>query len=337
MRTRVGTTRSIVMHANPPDPGTHPVAPRRRRRLRRTLCAVLAVPLLVPPLGLAALAAWLHGDPTDRMLARVGELVAAEPSAPRDEGAYRVVDEELVSSSGLRVRIRTKRPSAEGPPRRALLILGGVERGRGAVDLIDDTRGCVVSAIDYPYDGEKRKLSPAEIVQSFGALREGILDTPSALLLARQHLARQPDVDPERIELVGASLGGIFVVYAGALDDGFDRVFTLHSGGDIDRLISVGLQRHIGLAPLRASVAWLPRYMLGGYGPEHFAPRIAPRPYVMITAADDERIPRESVLSLFEAACEPKQLVWVEGWHVDGDRRETLAPLLAAMFLELDD
>lgn len=313
-------------------------APRalNRRWLRRIALAV-ALALGALALAIAALAVWLHDEPSEAMRARVGDVARVEVLDSASFGGDLVTDERLVSTTGLEVTLRVRRPP-DGAPRSGatLLILGGLERGRFAVDLLPELRGHVVAALDYPYDGPKRKVRANDLVRGFGALRRALLDTPPAAMLARRHLATLPFVDPDRIELVGASLGGIFVCYVGALDPGFKRVFCLHAGGDVDALIAKGLERKIGVAPLRAAISWLPRYMLGGYGPERFVPRIAPRPFVMVCASGDERIPRGSVESLFDAASEPKELVWVDGVHLDGDRRETLAPILEVMFARLE-
>lgn len=314
------------------------VAPRRPIVLRAARWAGAAIVgvLLLGAALLGALAWWLHGEPTERMLARVGEVASVEVvEVVHGEGSV-VTDEVLTSTTGLRVRLRTKRP-ADGTSRSGttLLILGGLERGRFAVDLFDDLRGHTIAALDYPYEGPKRKVRARDIVARFGELRQALLDSPPAALLARRHLAAQPFVDPTRIELVGASLGGIFVCYAGALDDGFERVWTLHAGGDIDGLIALGLERKIGFAPLRRAISWIPRYMLGGYGPEAFVGRIAPRPYVMVCASGDERIPRGSVERLFDAAGDPKELVWVDGLHLDGDEPESLDAVLAVVLERL--
>ena len=50
--------------------------------------------------------------------------------------------------------------------------------------------------------------------------------------------------------------------------------------------------------------------------PERFAPAIAPRTLIMVNGAGDSLVPRRYVLALYDAAREPKELVWVEGEHV---------------------
>jgi len=96
------------------------------------------------------------------------------------------------------------------------------------------------------------------------------------------------------------------------------------------------MKRKIGFAPLRAALAWIPRNTVGGYGPEHFVARIGPRPFVPVCATGDARIPRYAVETLYNAAREPRELLWVEGAPLDGGRPKPLEPILAAMFERLD-
>ena len=62
-------------------------------------------------------------------------------------------------------------------------------------------------------------------------------------------------------------------------------------------------------------------FFIGGpqLAPERWAPRIAPRPVVMVNAIDDERMPRAAVESLYDRAAHPKELIWMSGRHIHGD------------------
>jgi hypothetical protein len=53
--------------------------------------------------------------------------------------------------------------------------------------------------------------------------------------------------------------------------------------------------------------------------PSRWAGRIAPRAFMMVSASDDERMPRAQVQELFRSAREPKQQIWMPGVHVHGD------------------
>jgi hypothetical protein len=62
--------------------------------------------------------------------------------------------------------------------------------------------------------------------------------------------------------------------------------------------------------------------------PARWAPRIAPRPFIMVNARDDERMPRDAIEALYAAAREPKELIWLEGPHVRGNRPQVVASLV---------
>lgn len=306
-------------------------AARSVRRRRWLLLGGLGV---AGAAALAALAAGLLRDPTPRFLARRSHLTAAVVEGSARQGAYVVERLRLRAASGLAVELAVKRPAADGgvraPVRRPLLLLlGGHETGRDAVDLVDDTRGTVVAALSYPYR-EARALHGPRVLLAIPAVRRAILDTPPAILLALDHLLAQPYVDPRRVELVGVSLGSPFAVVAGALDPRCRRVWSIHGAGDLRRLLAAGLERRIGFAPLREAVAAL-AYLCGAgpsVAPERWVGRISPRPFVMVNGSGDERLPRRAILALYARARQPKELVWLPGPHVEPERRQVVQRLV---------
>jgi len=293
-------------------------------------------PVPVGGLGLALAMAlggvWLvERDPTPRFLARRSRLVAAVVETSARTGADVVERVRLRSASGLGVELAIKRPLEDGTPRRRPLVvlLGGLETGRDAVDLVADTRGTVIAALSYPYRGATALHGP-RVVLAVPAIRAAILDTPPAILLSLDHLLAQAYVDPRRVELVGVSLGAPFAIVAGALDPRCRRVWSVHGAGDLRRLLDAGLRGRIAAAPPRAALAAL-AYLCGAgpsVAPERWVGRIAPRPFVMVNGLDDERLPRRAILELYARAREPKELVWVPGPHVEPERRQVVERLL---------
>jgi dienelactone hydrolase len=284
----------------------------------------------------AAWAAWqVERDPAPRFLARRSRLLAAVRESRTPAGGSVVERLRLRATSGLAVELAVKRP-AEGPGRPPLpgrrplvVLLGGFETGRDAVDLVADPRGVVLAALSYPYPGPP-PAHGARGVLALPRLRAAILDTPSAVLLALDYLLEQPYVDPGRVELVGVSLGAPFAVVAGALDPRVRRVWSVHGAGDLPLLIDTALRGAIPAAPLRRSVARLGYLLAAGpaVAPERWVGRIAPRPFVMLNAADDERMPRRAILALYDRARPPKELLWVSGPHVEPDRRGVVEGLI---------
>jgi fermentation-respiration switch protein FrsA (DUF1100 family) len=77
-------------------------------------------------------------------------------------------------------------------------------------------------------------------------------------------------------------------------------------------------------------VAHLAYHLAGGpaVAPERWVGRIAPRPFLMLNASGDERLPRRAILALYEKARQPKELQWIPGPHIEPDRRGVVEGLI---------
>jgi hypothetical protein len=300
---------------------------------------VLIAVVLIGAVKLGAVL-WLLRDPEPVFAARQGTLATVE--ARTADRVDEMVDQEFVltSTSGLSFEISVRSPRAgdsTGPTagastgaerRRLFLILGGHTRGKGAGALIADTRGSIVASLEYPFDGDHAATGWSALAE-IPAIRRTFYDTPPAVSLALDLLLARDDVDPERVELVGASFGAPFATIAAARDARVTRLWLAHGGGDVYALIEQGLKREIGFTPVRVGAALLATTLISGprFAPEKWIGRVAPRPVVMLNAEDDEKIPRHSVEVLWEAAREPKDLVWLPGQHMMGSRPEVLERL----------
>ena len=254
-----------------------------------------------------------------------GELTQSHEE-PAQTGEH-YVDQEvrLESSRGLTVEMTVRVPLLPSDsPRPAVLLVGGHRTGREAARLVSDSHGAVVAALSYP-----TRIRKIRDLDDFFAVRRGITDTPAAISLAMDYLRERAEVDPERIELVGVSLGAPFVCVAGSRDPRFRRVWAIHGGGSPERLLAHALREEIGWAPLRR---WVARSLTLAslatlLAPEDWVAGISPRPFVMVNARGDERIPAECVELLYAAAREPKELLWIDGNHVDPDETQLVQDL----------
>jgi len=295
-------------------------------------------------LGGAPLVATALRDPTPRFLERRSHLVAVREDAAEVVDGYRVQSVRVRAASGLEVDLLLKRPAADpgdeysptiGGRRPLVVLLGGHNTGRDAVRLIPDTRGAVVAALSYPYRGDHR-VKGLRVVRYVPAIRRAVFDTPPAIMLALDYLLAQPDVDPRQVEAIGVSLGAPFVVIAGALDRRITRVWAVHGSGGSYGPLELNLRRNIPFAPARAVVAGLATLLISGprLAPEQWAARIAPRPFVMVNARDDARMPRALVARLYASAREPKRIIWVSGGHVRA-RAEVVRPLIDTLLVRI--
>ena len=123
-----------------------------------------------------------------------------------------------------------------------------------------------------------------------------------------------------------AKLNGAKLIH---VDPRFTRIWALHGSGGSYAPLEASMRRTIGFAPLRAVAATIANVLISGprLAPEKWAAGISPRPFVMVNATDDERLPRESVEALYEGAAEPKEIIWMSGRHIHADA-ETIQRLV---------
>jgi dienelactone hydrolase len=288
---------------------------RRQRGLRLT-----GFVLLTAIAGAVVGGLWLTRDPEPHMLARRSGLASVTEGPVVVQDNHELRDVKLRAASGLEVELTIKRPIAHGlakGQRPLALVLGGHRRGRNAVQFIPDAGGMIVAALSYPYAGEPRP-DALEFVRDIPNIRQAFLDTPPAIMLALDYLLMQPDVDPKWIEVVGVSLGGPFVTIAGALDSRISRVWVVHGSAGSYGPLEVSMRREIPIPGVRHAAAALSALIINGPGlaPEQWASRVAPRPFMMVNARNDERMPRQLVERLYDGAKEPKTIVWLDGGHV---------------------
>ncbi len=293
---------------------------------RRVAAAVLIAATAVA----AALFAYRQYDYRPRFARAAGELVAVRDSTGigTAEDGKQLTEVTLVSDTGLEIRARVRAegtPSGERYP--AAILLGGYKTGRKAVDIPAQTGNLVLLSIEYPYSGPERPRG-LDWVRYFGTMRRAILDTPAAVLLAAQYLYARRDVDPDRVTVIGVSLGVPFSVAAAATDKRIAGAALLHGGGDIATMAYYAFADR-GPTWIMHSLAWGLSWVAAPLEPTRYAGDVAPRPVLMVNAADDEFIPRSSVLELYGALRQPKRIVWLESSHVATSDEEVVNGLMS--------
>jgi hypothetical protein len=274
--------------------------------------------------------AYLLRDPLPHFLERRSTLASVTEGEPVLDDAAELTPVRLTARSGLTVELMVRRAVADSSRRLPVaVILGGHYTGANAVRMLGDTPGVLVAAISYPYDGEPRP-DALTFLRDIPRIRRAFLDTPPAIMLALDYLRGRPDADTTRVEGLGVSLGAPFMCIAGALDPRMTRVWALHGSGGSYVPLEANMRRTIKFAPLRAVAAALATIIINGpnLDPVRWTARISPRPFVMVNASGDERLPREAIDALYESARQPKELVWMEGRHVRA-RSETVKELVA--------
>lgn len=291
-----------------------PAAPRRRR-IAAALVALLAV----------ALAAWLTPWRTRDLGAL--ERAAVVPDEPLS-APYFVDDVTLHTTTGRRLSCLLRRPIANPANARlaAFLVSGGIRTGRRAVLAVDSAFAGIVMACDYPWEDPAR-LSWPRFLLRLTKSRGEITATPQALAIAATWLLAREDVDRSRFIALGASLGVPPVAAWAARDERPRAVALLYGGGDLGAILEANMARRIGSAWLRRAVAGVLAWTIAPLEPLRTVPAIAPRPLFLVASPDDARIPARSAQLLFDAAGEPKRILWLSGAHMRTRETELLALL----------
>lgn len=248
----------------------------------------------------------------DYMLLR-GRLVAAETSAAGFRGRYAIQRVRLSSSTGLEVTGRLLRP-ASTTPAPAVLLNDGRELDSRAIDYLPaDFGDVVVLSIDYP-EAIPYTVGVKDMVLNGGTIRKAARLIPASFSLAGEWLSMREDVDAERVGIVATSFAVPFATIAAAMDARFRDVGLIYGAGDFATVMAA----NITLRPrfLRRPAAWLATRAFREFEPERHVAQIAPRPLLMINGIDDPQMPREAVQSLYDAAREPKTVIWLRTGHL---------------------
>jgi dienelactone hydrolase len=158
------------------------------------------------------------------------------------------------------------------------------------------TRGVATLAIDLPLHCEREgsidDLSLRKPLQLIGAWRLALAEMRQAL----DNLSNLAAVDPERLAIVGYSLGSYLAVVAAA-EDARVRAIVLASGGDLPEQTPFATLVRAAADPLRSV------RKLGG------------RPLLMVNGRYDRTIVAAQAERLFAAARDPKEMYWYNGGH----------------------
>ncbi|MCK5439351.1 MAG: prolyl oligopeptidase family serine peptidase [Gemmatimonadetes bacterium] len=294
--------------------------------MRRTVTLVLLAAALVLVVGL-----WRYQTRDYRpVFSRVaGTLIQVRDSTGigRAQDGKQLTEVTLISDTGLEVRLRVRalgeRTGIRYP---AALLVGDIKTGRKTADVPRKTENLILASIDYPYDGPQWPRG-WQWVRYFVPLRRGFLDTPPALLLAAQYLYTRGDVDPERVSIIGVSLGVPFATATAATDRRLSGAALLHGGADIRRMAYYAYADG-GPAWVMNGLAIATALVVAPLEPAKYAGEIAPRPTLVVNTTDDTRIDPQAGDRLQRAVRQPKQVVWHEAGHVRRSETEIVAELM---------
>ena len=278
---------------------------------------------------------YLHADYTRVFLRNRAGLAGVREESLGSDPVFDNYNVFLLDSKGgeLACMVRSPRNTKDRLP--AILVIDGYDSGGKVVSLFESTKAVLVS-FDWP-DDRGYKYQGTNIGPFLAGIRRSLIRMVCAIPLVVDYLETRPDVDPEKIIMLGASLGVPAAVNGAAIDTRFRAAILLYGGGDISRMMENSARSTIPEAWKRTLVSWWVEAALAPIEPLKYIGRISPRPVLMINGKDDASIPGDCVMSLYREAKEPKDLIWLETGHVQPELAELILRLEGIITLWLGE
>jgi len=306
-------------------------ATKRRRFLVWPLVGLGLI--LVPPtlwLGVQM----LHGpedllrDPLPNITREIVEPYAGEGC--RTES--RCSDVSLLSRHAPPIRFATALPAETTEERLPTVILfGGFRTGREALKHLPELgRNAVVT---YEYPVERRDWKEASTIGRLALGYGAAFRVPRQLAALLRWVRAQPWADPNRISLVGVSLGAMVLPAAQRLAQEHDAPPTTsvlaYGGADQATVVEANLKKILPEA-LRRPAAWLIARVFNAMEPAAHLPHLR-GDFLLINGDRDKRIPLAAIESLQSATPEPNQIVMLSSGHIDPKDLALLDQILGIM------
>ena len=205
---------------------------------------------------------------------------------------------------------------------------------------------------DQYMQGERKLRGKQSFLSRCKAFAQRAAKTVNETRRLIDYLSAHPDIDPQRIYLVGASYGAITGSTVMARDKRLRAGVLVYGGGDFRKLLQ-SYANHLGMAAFLGMIDGrnlnpekppLPkltaaqerkvtlvigciipvvRYFIGVSDPIHYVARISPTPVYFQNGKHDVLVPAAAGKALQDAAREPKKITWYESDHVGIDLEQT--------------
>lgn len=228
--------------------------------------------------------------------------------------------------------------------------------------------GFAVVCFDQFTQGERKQRRARSLLARGKAFAQRAAKTVNETRRLIDYLSTHPEIDPQRIYLMGASYGAVTGSIVMAKDKRLRAGVLVYGGADYRKLLD-SYANHLGMAAvlglidgknvrpekpplpkLTASqerkvslvlrcVIPIARYFLGVADPIHYAAQISPTPVYFQNGKHDVLVPAAAGKALQDAAREPKKITWYESDHVGIDLEQTKQVLADGLrwLLEQDD
>ncbi len=262
-------------------------------------------------------------------------------------GTVKLIRFSYLSANNQRVPALLFLPSgaSKAKPVPCLVLLHGLGGGKeqmAGLALGSTQNGYAALAIDEYGQGERtapnvKDADPAreqarQTAQLEKTVRQSAVDVRRGL----DYLATRPDINKTKLGLVGISLGAIIGTVTAGVEPRLKATALVSGGGDWALILKSLAVRggDVGGKSTRTfkDADWARlSATLAPEDPLTFAPHVAPRPLLLIGGRKDTTIVPQATQELYEAAREPKQIVWFAPYgHVPPP--EVVYPALKTFF-----
>lgn len=213
----------------------------------------------------------------------------------------------LTLEDGAELTAELRLPAAADGPHPAVMLFGGLRSAGEVLDLLPESEQPIaLASFDYPFEVPRDLRFPGAL-RHLPAARRAIFDTLEGIGRLHAALAAHPDIDAERITVVGASLGAPFAVISAA-EHRIPGMVAVQGYGKLATVISH--QFRIRWEPEWGSAGALAAKLLGHAialwarlpEPEPHARQLTSGQHGLLIAADaDQIIPESASQALWRA------------------------------------
>ena len=216
-------------------------------------------------------------------------------------------------------------PKSDDEPWPCAVFLHGIGQKKEYVDKIAQPlvdAGFALATFDQYTKGERRLDDPSPLDELIALRRRGALTVNETRRLV-DFLQTRPDIAHDRIYMLGASYGAITGSTAVAFEKRIRAAVLCYGGGDLPVLLASDAVRNELGAWATGLVTPIAAFLLSPADPIHHVAGIASRPVLFQNGKHDCLIPIAAAQALFDAAQEPKEILWYDSDHVGLDPEHT--------------
>lgn len=214
-----------------------------------------------------------------------------------------------------------------------IVFLHGIGQSKGFLQQICtpfNEAGFAMVCFDQSMQGERKVEG---LWNSAVAFRQRPWKTINDTRRLIDYLQTYPEIDPERIYLIGASYGAITGSTATAFDKRIRASVLVVGGADIKTMLNAPLIKN---AVNNSLLHWLGKqivaFMMKPADPKRYAAGTAGRPVLMLNGSEDTLVIPDAGKALYAALGEPKEIRWYPCDHPG--LRDSDAPIVVQI---LDD